>query len=96
MRIIYSSRNCLAFPLTEWLFGTRMHRVSKSFHALVLGWILLVGGPLVQSASAQDGKRSADAPPLSAHQRSRSSGNIPVMTGRLARSLVPDRAAHPT
>ena len=37
-----------------------MHRVSRSFHALVLGWILLVGGPLVQSVSAQDGRRSEE------------------------------------
>ena len=35
-----------------------MPRISKRFHALVLGLILLV-----PSASAQDGKRSADAPP---------------------------------
>ena len=76
--------------------STRMHRVSKSFQSLVLGWVLLVGGPLVQSLSAQDGKRSGDAPPISAHQRSRSSGNIPAITGRLARSVVPDRAVHPT
>ena len=34
-----------------------MPRISKSFHALVLGGVLLVGGPLVQSLSAQDGKR---------------------------------------
>ena len=40
-----------------------MYRVSKSFHAVVLGSILLVGGSLGQSLSAQDGKRSAEAPP---------------------------------
>ena len=40
-----------------------MRVVHTSFHALALGLILLVGGPLVPSASAQDGKRSADAPP---------------------------------
>jgi hypothetical protein len=40
-----------------------MRRVHTSFHALVLGSMLLVGGPLVQSAGAQDGKRAADAPP---------------------------------
>ena len=40
-----------------------MHRVSKSFHAFVLGWILIVGGPLVQTLSAQDAKRSGDAAP---------------------------------
>jgi hypothetical protein len=31
-----------------------MAGVSKSFHALVLGGVLLVGGPLVESLSAQD------------------------------------------
>ena len=35
-----------------------MPRISKSFHALVLGGVLLSGGPFVQSLSAQDGKRS--------------------------------------
>ena len=35
-----------------------MPRISKSFHALVLGGVLLIGGPFVQSLSAQDGKRS--------------------------------------
>jgi hypothetical protein len=40
-----------------------MHRVSKSFHALVLGGVLLVSGPLVQSLCAQDGKRSEGGPP---------------------------------
>src|SRR5258708_37148761 len=40
-----------------------MPRVSKSFRALVLGGVLLVGGPLVQSLSAQDGKRLEGAPP---------------------------------
>jgi hypothetical protein len=39
-----------------------MHRTAKSFHALVLSWIVLVGGPLVQSASAQDAKRSEAVP----------------------------------
>ncbi len=38
----------------------RMYRTSKSFHALALGWIVLVGGSLGQSVSAQDGKRSED------------------------------------
>ena len=38
-----------------------MQRVFKSFQSLVLGGILLVSGALVQSLSAQDGKRS-DAP----------------------------------
>ncbi|HXM35046.1 MAG TPA: hypothetical protein VN920_07665 [Pyrinomonadaceae bacterium] len=38
-----------------------MHRVSKRFHALVLG--LLVSGALVQSVRAQDGKRSEKDPP---------------------------------
>ena len=40
-----------------------MRRVHTGFQALVLGLILLVGAPLVPLASAQDGKRSADAPP---------------------------------
>ena len=31
-----------------------MSRISKSFHAVVLGGVLLVGGPFVQSLSAQD------------------------------------------
>jgi hypothetical protein len=38
-----------------------MFSVSKSFHGLVLGGVLLVGGPLVQSLSAQDGKHSEGA-----------------------------------
>jgi hypothetical protein len=37
-----------------------MHRVSKTFPALVLGGILLVGGALVQSARAQDSKRAEE------------------------------------
>ena len=40
-----------------------MPSISKSFHALVLGAVLLVGGPSVQSLSAQDGKRSEGGPP---------------------------------
>jgi hypothetical protein len=40
-----------------------MRRVHTSFHALVLGLILLVGSPLVPAAGAQDGKRTTDAPP---------------------------------
>lgn len=40
-----------------------MRRVHTSFHALVLGLILLVGGPLVPAANAQDGMRATDAPP---------------------------------
>ena len=40
-----------------------MARLSKSFHALVLGGVLLVGGPLVESLSAQDEKRSEAGPP---------------------------------
>ncbi len=43
--------------------STRMLRVSKTFPAMVLGWILLVSSPLVQSASAQDGKRSQENVP---------------------------------
>lgn len=39
-----------------------MYRISRSFHALVLGWMVLVGGSLVQSASAQDTKRSEAVP----------------------------------
>jgi hypothetical protein len=39
-----------------------MPSISKSFQALVLGGVLLVGGPFVQSLSAQDGKRSARSP----------------------------------
>src|SRR5712664_4953569 len=39
-----------------------MPRISKSFHALVLGGVLLSGGPFVQSLSAQDGKRSERGP----------------------------------
>jgi hypothetical protein len=35
-----------------------MAQASKSFLALVLGGILLVGGPLAESLGAQDGKRS--------------------------------------
>jgi hypothetical protein len=40
-----------------------MRKANKSFRALVLSWVLLVGGPLMQSASAQDGKRSEDGAP---------------------------------
>jgi hypothetical protein len=42
-----------------------MPRESKSFHALVLGGVLLVlvGGPLVQSLRAQEGQRSEGGPP---------------------------------
>jgi hypothetical protein len=40
-----------------------MRRANKSFRALVLSWVLLLGGPLMQSVSAQDGKRSEDGPP---------------------------------
>jgi hypothetical protein len=39
-----------------------MYRAPKSCRALVLGLIVLVGGPLVQSASAQDAKRSEAVP----------------------------------
>jgi hypothetical protein len=68
-----------------------MPRISKSFHALVFGGALLVGGPLVESPGAQEG-----GPPIQANQRSRSSGSIHALTGRVARSIVPDRAVHPT
>jgi hypothetical protein len=72
-----------------------MSRESKSFHALVLGGVLLVGGPFVESLGAQDGQRSEGGTPIPTYQRSRSSGNIHALTGRVARSIVPDRAAHP-
>jgi len=42
-----------------------MHRVFRNFQSLALGGILLVSGALVQSLSAQDGKRP-DAPNLGA------------------------------
>jgi len=44
-----------------------MHRVFKSFQSLALGCTVLVSGALVQSLSAQDGKRS-DAPDLGASE----------------------------
>ena len=44
-----------------------MHRVFRNFQSLVLGCILLVSGALVQSLSAQDGKRS-DTPYLGASE----------------------------
>ena len=40
-----------------------MYRTSNSFHALALGLIVLVGGTLAQSASAQDGKRAEESAP---------------------------------
>jgi hypothetical protein len=40
-----------------------MSSISKSFRALVLGGVLLVGGPIVQSLSAQDGHLSEGGPP---------------------------------
>ncbi len=40
-----------------------MPKVPKSFHALVLGAVLLIGGPWVQARSAQDGKRFEEGPP---------------------------------
>jgi hypothetical protein len=45
-----------------------MRKANKSFRALVLSWVLLVGGPLMQSASAQDGKRAEDGAPLGASE----------------------------
>ena len=45
-----------------------MHRVSRSFHAFVLGWILLVSGPLVQSVSAQDASAPKSPPCLGASE----------------------------
>ena len=44
-----------------------MHRVFRNFQSLVFGCILLVSGALVQSLSAQDGKRS-DTPYLGASE----------------------------
>jgi hypothetical protein len=67
---------------------------SKSFHALLLGGFLLVGGPLAESLQAQDENRAG--PPIPADQRLRSSGNIPALTGGAAPSIVPDRAMQPT
>ena len=43
-----------------------MARASKSFHVLILGAVLLVGGPLVQSLRAQDGKRLEGGSPIPA------------------------------
>ena len=43
--------------------GACMRKATKSVRALVLSWVLLVGGPLLQSVSAQDGKRSEDGAP---------------------------------
>ena len=61
-------RPCLAGKVEPNSFSsTRMNRVYKSFQSLVLGCILLVSGALVQSLSAQDGKRS-DAPYLGASE----------------------------
>ena len=40
-----------------------MRKANKSFRALVLSWVLLVGGSVMQSASAQDGKHSEDGAP---------------------------------
>ena len=39
-----------------------MYKTPKIGHAFVLGWLALVCGPLVQSASAQDAKRSEAVP----------------------------------
>jgi hypothetical protein len=39
-----------------------MRKVSRSFHALVSGGVLLVSGLLVQPLSAQGGKRSEESP----------------------------------
>lgn len=40
-----------------------MRKANKSVRALLLSSLLLVGGALMQSASAQDGKRSEDGAP---------------------------------
>ena len=39
-----------------------MYRTPQICYAFVLGWFTLFGGPLVQSASAQDAKRSEGVP----------------------------------
>ena len=39
-----------------------MYKTPKIFHAFALGWFALLGGPLVQSASAQDARRSEGVP----------------------------------
>ena len=44
-----------------------MHRVFRNFQSLALGCVLLVSGALVQSLSAQEGKRS-DLPELGASE----------------------------
>jgi len=44
-----------------------MHRVFRNFQSLALGCVLLVSGALVQSLSAQEGKRS-DPPELGASE----------------------------
>jgi hypothetical protein len=40
-----------------------MRKANMSFLALAFSWVLLIGGPLMQSASAQDGKLSEDSAP---------------------------------
>jgi hypothetical protein len=45
-----------------------MRRANKSFRALVLSWVLLLGCSLMQSVSAQDGKRAEDGAPLGASE----------------------------
>lgn len=39
-----------------------MYRTRNNCYSLILGWIVLVGGPLAQSASAQDAKRTEAVP----------------------------------
>jgi hypothetical protein len=63
-----ASCQALAFPTklkaaTEWLSSIRMRKANKSVRALVLSWILLIGSPVMQSASAQDVQRSEDGTP---------------------------------
>lgn len=53
----------LSLAATEWLSGIRMRKANKGVRALLLSSLLLVGGALVQSANAQDGKRSKDDAP---------------------------------
>ena len=40
-----------------------MRKTDLSFLALVLSWASLIGGPLMESANAQDGKRAEDGAP---------------------------------
>jgi hypothetical protein len=48
---------------TERLSSICMRNANISFLALGLSWALIVGGPLMPSANAQDGKRSENGAP---------------------------------